>query len=60
VLPADDVIDLMGRKGISFVEQAVFTTPGCAAGDEQTDGGGDFVAHDTFRIEDGLALSPLP
>lgn len=45
MLSADDVIDLMRRKRIILVEQAVLAAPGRPFGDEQTHGSGDLAGH---------------
>jgi hypothetical protein len=46
VFSTDDVIDLMWRKRVVFMEQAVLATPCRPAGDEQAQCGGNLVAHD--------------
>jgi hypothetical protein len=46
MLPTDDVVDMMWRKLIIFMEQAVLATPSRPTGDEQTYRGGNPLAHD--------------
>src|SRR5207247_2645199 len=42
----DDMVDLMGRKRIVFMQEAILATPGRSPGYEQTQCGGNLVAHE--------------
>ncbi len=55
VLAADDVIDLMRRERVFFMDEAIFATTSCSAGDKQSHIGWDFGAHGRrLRLETDL------